>query len=78
MCERPVVRLLECLEASGRVVHDLDGIGVLSSRTPDRVTSLAFSGTGLYGPKDVDRLADNSPLSAQPHGNRPSRPQPQH
>jgi len=30
---------------------------VLSTRAPDRVASIAFSGTGLYGPEDVDRLA---------------------
>ena len=30
---------------------------VLSAHAPDRVTSLVFTGTGLYGPEDVDRLA---------------------
>lgn len=30
---------------------------VLSTRAPDRVASLVFSGTGLYGAEDVDRLA---------------------
>lgn len=30
---------------------------VLSTRAPDRVASVAFTGTGLYGPEDVDRLA---------------------
>lgn len=30
---------------------------VLTQRAPDRVTSLVLSGTGLYGPEDVDRLA---------------------
>ncbi|SHF61732.1 alpha/beta fold hydrolase [Streptoalloteichus hindustanus] len=30
---------------------------VLTQRAPDRVASLVFSGTGLYGPEDVDRLA---------------------
>lgn len=30
---------------------------VLSTRAPHRVASIVFSGTGLYGPEDVDRLA---------------------
>ncbi|GLW89914.1 alpha/beta fold hydrolase [Actinokineospora globicatena] len=30
---------------------------VLTQRAPDRVASLVFSGTGLYGPEDVERLA---------------------
>ncbi|RKT54179.1 pimeloyl-ACP methyl ester carboxylesterase [Saccharothrix australiensis] len=30
---------------------------VLAQRAPDRVASLVFTGTGLYGPEDVDRLA---------------------
>ncbi|HEX6351487.1 alpha/beta fold hydrolase [Actinophytocola sp.] len=30
---------------------------VITQRAPDRVASLVFSGTGLYGPEDVDRLA---------------------
>jgi pimeloyl-ACP methyl ester carboxylesterase len=30
---------------------------VLTQRAPDRVASIVFSGTGLYGPEDVDRLA---------------------
>jgi hypothetical protein len=30
---------------------------MLARLAPDRIASLAFSGSGLYGPEDADRLA---------------------
>ncbi|MFI6095420.1 alpha/beta fold hydrolase [Lentzea sp. NPDC051213] len=56
--------LLAVLEAEGvdrvHVVGQSAGgmvAQVLVDQAPDRVASLVFSGTGLYGPEDVDRLA---------------------